>query len=275
MNFEKLEYQVGEIPEAPQLLEIEASGHARYYSHTNETTPSVPEIGIYETTLSAAEMHSLEQLLAEPPIGTLPDHSGRVRSGELYRRLRVAFDGAVVDKLVGPREPVVGDLNRVFERMEQIVTQTRSHPFRVMGVDLQRPGIENGRRVLTVQMTLSNRGQETVKCRNPLAWKDTSSGWFFLEIWPGPPASADAGAVTVLTPNQLEVIAGSTVDAAAPVLVLERGASASFRVSAPLPGVHSGNYVVRLHFASTTDRIQAQTVLRGELLSKTVKVTVP
>jgi hypothetical protein len=274
MNFEKLEYQVGEIAEAPQLLEIEASGHARYYSHTNETTPGVPEIGIYETSLSAAEMDSLEHLLEEPPIRTLPDHSGRVRSGELYRRLRVTFDGAVVDKLVGPREPVVGDLNRVFERMEQIVTQARSHPFRVMRMDLQRPGVENGR-VLTVEMTLSNRGQETVKCRNPLAWKDTSSGWFFLEIWPGPPAGADAGAVTVLTPNQLEVTPGSIVDAAAPVLVLERGASASFRVSAPLPGVHPGNYVVRLHFASTTDRIQAQTVLRGELLSKTVKVTVP
>ena len=53
MSFDTLEYQIGDMPEAPQTLVVNRLGRARYTSHTNRETFERPEMGIYETVLPA------------------------------------------------------------------------------------------------------------------------------------------------------------------------------------------------------------------------------
>jgi hypothetical protein len=273
MNLQKLEYLVGEIPDAPQLLEIVASGQTRYYSHTNESTPNLPEIGVYEMTLSRAEIQAIEGLLGGVTLGTVPDHRGRVRSGERYQRLRVTVAGTIIEKLVGPREPVDAGLRRILDGLEQVVARVRTHPRRVLHMNVGLPAINNTA-VLAVPMTLSNAGNETLACVDPVMLGGSGYGWLSIELWSARPSSVNPDLIT-LHPNRVEVESPMPSNRTISIVQLAPGAAAAFRLLVPLPPMPAGEYSVRVQYAATVDRIQDHEVLRGELFSQTVRLTVP
>src|SRR6476660_450771 len=106
MKFDELTYTVAEMMGPPQKLTIRADGAMRYESHSNTSTPDNPEIGVYEGTLSPAEMAALNHSVADPPFQNLPDHRGRVAAGDRYQRLAVSTGSGRDEVMIGTREPV-------------------------------------------------------------------------------------------------------------------------------------------------------------------------
>ncbi len=168
MSFDKITYLSAEIPQTPQTLTIDANGQARYESHTNEATPDYPEIGIYETTLPASEVQTLSSLLNNPLFNSLPDHSGRVMSGDRWKRIRVTAGKETSEKLVGTREAVDPGMSKIIDGLDQVVVKLKSHPQQALRIELTQPTI-NSAWVLTATMSLSSTGVQSINCRNPLA----------------------------------------------------------------------------------------------------------
>lgn len=272
MNFQRLQYQVADLSEAPQLLNIDTSGQARYDSHTNENTSNLPEIGTYETTLSRAEIQAIEGLLT--PLRGLPDHTGRVLSGERYRRLRVTVAGTMIEKLVGTRHPVDASLSRILDGLDQVIVRVRSHPRRVLRLDLGEPAMKSAE-LLMVPIKLSNLGTENLACADPVQLSGSEHGWLSVELSPAhSPATGSADSVTV-HPTSVEYQATPPANRTISVLELGRGASAAFRLLVPLAPVHGREYVIRVQFATTVGRIKDHDVIRGEVVSQTVRLTAP
>lgn len=271
MNFDRLEYLNGVMAQAPQELTIEAGGRARYVSHTNETTPDVPEIGIFEALLPAAEIQSLADLLANPPLAALPDHSGRVPSGDGYRSIRVLSGSTAVQKHLGAEEPVDAGLRRVLDRLDQLIALVLQHPRQVLRVELAQPAVDTG--ILSATMLMSSAGTEPVGFRHPSELLRASNGWLSIHIWSDRPGSRDMLTLKAARVEDLRPLKEPQVNPS--VVVLPPKLSASFRLHIPLPPRRSGPHLCRVSYASFADQIATQKVIRGELLSKPVRVVVP
>ena len=276
MKFDKIEYLISELPEAPDVLTVEANGLARYELHSNETTPEHPEIGTYQTTLSVAEIQSLEKLLDAPPFKSLPDHWGKVRSGERSRRIRVIARSEKSEKLVGSRAPVDPAMRRVIDALDQVILKVKSHPEQTLRIKLIQVTVSPGK-MLTAVLSLSNSGSELLSCRNPSNMMGGTDCQLSFQAWPDKPRSdLRPEDLTIVNPTDVHPLdsSGRPSDIT-PFIEVAPGATISFRVHSMLVVRNTGRYVIRVFYANSAKEVSGRRVLVGQLFSETVKVNIP
>ena len=272
MKFERIEYLVGELAEAPQEFDIEATGLSRYISHTNESTPKLPEIGIYETMLSDSDIQWLTGALTNPPFASLPDHSGRIPSGSGYRFVRVFSESQAIDKKVGAEEPINPDLRKIINWLDQTIIKVAQHPKEVLRIELTQTGF-NSEHMLTAIFVMSNPGVRSISCRDPQALLSASNGWLSAHLWSDQPDAKDMMSIKV---KHIEVVSSvRELQGDKSVLVIPPKSSASFRIRVTVPIEESGMYFCRLSYANFAKRIADSNLIVGELLTNPVKTAVP
>ena len=276
MSFEKLEYSVAELETAPHLLTVQADGRARYETHSNAGWPELPEIGAYETTLAPDELRALNQALAAPPFKDLPDHWGRVPSGDRVRRIRLTSAGESAEKLVGTREPVDPRTQNLIRLLDQLAAQVARKPVQVLRLTLSQAAVDADG-VLTATLTFASVGPQALVCRNPVGPPVPAPPTVLVEAWPDKPAgqltaydvvrgAASAMQVVTLPP---------TAGADQPGLPLPSGQSAAFQLRAS-PGFRvAGTHVVRVRFVNDLREAASAPLVYGEIYSSMVKVQVP
>jgi len=276
MSFQELEYSLAELSTAPHVLTVQASGRARYETHTNAAWPDLPEIGVYETTLTADELRALNQALATPPLRDLPDHWGRVPSGDRCHRIKVRAYGQTTEKLIGTREPVDPRTQKLISYLDQVVAGVARRPVQVLRLTLSDAAVSAGGALAGV-LTLASVGPQDLACRNPLGPPEPAPVRLSLEAWPDlPPGQLTAhhvarGAVAALEPLKLPPGASPT----SLVVPLPAGESAAFRWRARLDFRMAGSHTVRLRLASDLSRAADFNLIHGELYSNMLKVPVP
>lgn len=264
MSFERLEYLDGVMAEAPQVLTVLASGHARYETHTNERAPDRPEIGVYETMLPAATVRALAALLLHPPFASLADHSGRIPSGDGYRFVAVTDDGETVEKKVGPDEPVGAGLRKVLDSLDRIVADVRQHPARVLRLALADPAVDADG-VLRATVELSNPGPQPIAVADPAGLAAAGDGWLVLHCWADRP---DADVMATVRPSSVAAPPGAAVEGGR--LRIAPGGVLPVAVVATVGVERRRGHVCRASLASFRDAGGEPPLMRGEVLSRPV-----
>jgi hypothetical protein len=270
MKFDRIEYAVAEMAQAPQSLLIAASGDARYESHRSTGTP---EIGVYEWTVPAGDLASLGGALGGVSLASLPDHMGRILAGDRFRKLTVISGSEVTEKAVGTAQPIDARLLALMNQLDALATRVAEHPRQVLGIEVADVSM-GANRTVDLTLTLSSRGTQAVVCRSPVALVGAPDGWVSIQLWPNVPvAQLAAGDILRAVANKVDDRRDPPSFAA--VLELPPGGSASFRVQAKLPDAKAGASVVRVSYASFAPGASGRPLLIGEVLSKTVKIDVP
>lgn len=276
MRFDRIEYLNAVLEEAPQSLIIDASGRARYESHSNAETPDHAEIGNYETTLARERVEQLSGALDNPPFGSLPDHWGQVLPSDHYRRIRLVTRTETIEKMVGTRQPVNPALRELIRQLDEIANEVARHPRQILRIELAQAGISSTGE-MTATLTLSNSGTEPVAYRNPVRMIGADDAHLSLQIWPDKPASElraeDMFTVDVETATAARPSGGGEADPA--VITIPSAASVSFRLQARLPSSRAGTYLTRALYETLTRAIEGNPVMTGEVFSRTVKVNIP
>lgn len=267
MMFDGLTYQIGEIPENPQILQIDGSGRARYESHTNEHSPDPPEIGIYEANLNAVEVSALLTLLESPPLSAVPDHWGQVRSGELYRRIKMTQGANTTEKLVGTRLAVAPEMRRVIDALDRIVARTKTNPVQTLHLDWSDPAVDAQHR-FTATVSLTNRGVQDATCSSP-GQGAPADGVLSIEAWPDVPQPDPNDLVTTGVDSVQTAAAGGTLPA---MLTIPPKGSSSFRIGATLQVKRQGPHLVRLVYRSLASPPGSGRMLTGMIVSKTARI---
>ncbi len=273
MKFDRLEYIIAESPELPDILVVEADGRAHYESHSNESTPVHPEIGIYETNLTGSEIQSLEGTLNTPLFEAIPDHWGHVRSGERFRRIRVTTGLEKKEKLVGFRAPIDPAMRRIMDALDQIVLKVRLHPYQTVLAKIEQIIIGNDK-VLTAVLMLSNTGPESVRCRNPVDLNEGTYGQLLFQAWSDKPR-ADLRPEDLIIANPLSPEDLRPGENALPFIEIGPGAKFSFCVRFSLGLQRTGRYLIRAFFSNSTAEMGGKSALTGELFSQTVAIDLP
>jgi hypothetical protein len=275
MQFSKLEYLYSVMEQKPDILTIDNSGHARYESYSNVETPYHPEIGAYEKDLSRNEMELLQRMLDNPPLENTPDHWGRVRPSDHYKRIRVRFGAKTLEKLVGTREPVEPSLRALIDHLDRTVAQVRTQPQLTLRSTLSEMRASPAG-VVMAKLSLFNSGTQPVLCRNPAKLLAAPDGKLAIELWPDKPPgvlqaedsiSADVGeVVTVRLPVNVPI--------EHEIVQIPPKESASFRIRANVQLKKVGVYMARLLYMTTAEEINGRIPLVGELYSAPMQVTV-
>jgi len=270
MSFANVEYWNNDLPSAPQQLTVHADGRVRYESHSNWGALDRPELGVYETTLGGGELASLAQLVAMPTFAGLPDHWGKVDSGEHFRRIRVTSPGSTSEKLVGTRTPIDPGLQRVFGELDRIVELVVAHPGRVVRSEIEHlvVGTEG---TVTLDLRLRALGTGPVRMRSPIDLTSGESGWITVTAWPDPPppgAVATTASIIAVTPFDPPEPTGHEPS----VVELRPGESARFRVRATLSSTPRGPIAVRVTLANFLPEVAQHDVLVGEVSTTTTTV---
>ncbi len=275
MKFDKIEYLITGTSTTPTVLTVEASGVARYESPTNETTPGFPEIGTYQTTLPAAEVQSLGTVLDTPPFQDLPDHWGKVRSGERSRRIRVVTGSATSEKFIGFSEAIAPTMLRVISALDQTVAKVRTHPHKTLRIQVAEVAVGPDRG-LTAVLTLSNTGTMPTICRTPPGMIAGEGCQLVVQAWPDKPRSElRPGEVLFAKVAGAEAVQASDTSAAAPCREFAPKAPASFRIRATLEGRNAGAHLVRVIYGNKSPQAGGREVLVGDLFSDAVRVVIP
>jgi hypothetical protein len=287
MDLDSLEYQVSELAVAPETLTIDRQGHATYRSHTNWHALDRPRMGVYRTTLPPGDVERLSSLLARPPFAGLPDHWGNVLPGDRYRRVRAIGKASKAEKLVGTKERVDPALARVLDELDRLVGMVSQHPRQVVAIEVMKPTVRSDG-TLSFILALTGAGAEPVVCRNPadlVAAADNGS--IAVSVWPNRPGvavpSEDMQALKARSIKRIGPPAPASAPAAASpvpvavgaVLELGPGETAEFRVEAALPSPPPRSAVVRVTYSNFAASLANRDLLVGELVSRTVLVSVP
>jgi len=272
MKFDRIDYTVAEMAQAPQSLTLAASGAARYVSHTSAGAPGRPEIGVYEWTVPGGDLASLGASLGGAPLASIPDHMGRILSGDRYRKVSVTAGSEVTDKAVGTVEAVDPRLLALLNQLDAVAAKVAEHPREVLGIEVADVTMSADRTV-QLTLTLESRGTQAVVCRSPVALVGAPDGWVALDLWPDVPV-AQLRAGDVLRADATRVDEAQQPPSFAAVLELPAGKSASFRVQAKLPDARPGASVVRLSLASFAPGAAGRPLLVGEVRSKTLAIDV-
>jgi|GEM_PF-2410827 len=276
MDFETIEYLDSELPVAPQKLNIDRQGHARFESHTNWSSLDVPEMGVYQTTLAETELQQLAATLTTPPFQSLPDHWGKVRPGDRTQRIRVTTNGTATEKLVGSSDPIDPGLKRVLDLLSRVAVAAKQQPLQVVRLDLQQANIGQDGATLSLTLSLTNIGTDPVAVRSPGHLVPEANGSLSITLWPNAPA-------TQLKPEDQRIALVTSVRASAPpatasaaiTLELAPGASAEYIAELALPSAAPGSTNVRLTYANYVERPEQREVLVGELLSRPTLINLP
>ena len=271
MEFKKIEYRVSEFMGPPQTLLVTADGRARYESYSDVGNFDRPEIGVYETTLSAAETAELNRLVNEPPLQNLPDHWGRIAAGDRYKRISLTTASNSLEKIVGTHESVDSRLKTVLDGLDGIVAGVMRHPRQTIRIEMSDASVDSSGKI-NAEFTLSNTGIEAANCVNPV----TVAGGPDIAIrgWPDrAPSTFQAGDAFNASVGQVQDL-GSGGASVTPVLQIVPGTPRRFRFSAVLPLHSSGAYIMQLHYQNTNQEVGGKTVLLGEIYSKSFQIDV-
>jgi hypothetical protein len=272
MNFNQLTYTVSVMMGPPQTLTLEADGSLRYESHSNLLTPEVPEIGTYRARLSAPELASLREALEAPPFQTLPDHYGHITPGDRYRRISLSSASGKCEKMVGTREPVNPDLQRVLDRLDAIVKVALRSPLQTLHMDAPRMTVTGSEGVI-VDFDLRNTGTEPAVMLNPVFLQGTPAltvrGRSDAALTGhGPSENFSFDAEKVLAEGRRTLAEEKSVR-------LGPGETLHFRAGVRLASLPSQSYVLKLVYQSSEGKSGADAPLVGELFSEDVRVSVP
>lgn len=270
MRFDLLEYSVADFPSMPQLLRVDGNGHARYESHTNEFTPDLPEIGVYESDLTAAEMNTITALVETSSFKALPDHWGQADSGDRFRRLRVHRANETVEKLVGTDQPVDPNLQQIFDQLDKIITAVRAHPVRALRLTLAEVSLNQTGR-WEAALILTNIGSQTLHCWKPSRQINPDSA-LHVELWPKRPSVA--ARPEDLRTAQVEVLDKTGAQSTGvSIIELAPSQSTSVRIEAKLPLEKAGGtFMSRVSYANMAAPGADGDVITGEVFSKRVEV---
>lgn len=274
MKFDRIEYDVAEMAEAPESLIVDGTGAARFASHSNRGALDRPEIGLYQHTISADDLAAIERLVT--PLGavaSIPDHMGKIASGDRYRRLVIKRGAEAAQKAVGTRAPVDARLSAIFAELDGVAQKLLAHPRAALGIAVGAASMGRDK-VLRFELTLSARGSEAVVCRSPVALVGAPDGWVSVQLWPNVPVKT-LGAGDIHRASAAKVDDARKPPSFAATLELAPGASATFRVEAKLPDAKRGASVIRVSVGSFAPGPPGRPWLVGEVQSKTVDVEVP
>lgn len=257
MTLRKVEYLVAELPEHPQQLIITREG-MRYESHSNLTRPESLGIGVFERRLERAEMEAIESQLDPVRLRLLPDHYGKVLSGDRSKRIRLtADDGTIIEKLVGTKLPVDPTLQRAIDWLDRLADDVTRYPRQVLLMSLQ--DVTLGREgEFSATLILSGAGDQPVRFRPPRGQPDAPDGLLTLYWWPytgGPKSNVQAA------PIISQVSTASTP-----------GALATFRIRSRLEGGSAGAMALQVRYLNMASKLDASDVLLGQLFSSPIVV---
>lgn len=269
MKYELIEYISSGIPSMPQVLTIDSSGRGSYTSHTNEADPEPPEIGRYETVLTAEQAGAVRKVFETLPFESLDDHWGQVRPGEDYRRIKVTTAEGTVEKLIATRLPVNAGIRNLIEALDKVIAQVRSSPRQTLRLEMDSPDAgADGQLEFTI--TLSNSGTEAIAFPNPVTAKTDSDGAFALQAWPDKdPSELRSGDLSEIRIEKIEV--ARTTDPAsttAQILKLAPGESITFKALGTSPFKQPGSYVVRASYTNYTGETAEPPLIRGLVFSR-------
>ena len=273
MKFERLEYLVA-LSKTPQTLIIDTAGDATFTSYTNAQTPERPEIGVYRTVLPASEITSLERLLATPPVADLPDHSGRVLSGDQTRLLKLALKTQTIAKFVGTTEPVDQNLDRDFAKLDTVVHQVQQHPLAVLQFRIFQSALDPSG-TLRLNAGFSNLGIQTLYCRNPqdiLDAEEAMDGRLIVNIWPDKPLSQlEADDIVALKVQEVkQLFVHEKVVTSQGVVEIPPGGWIQFEFSISCGLKTTDGYVIRATYANELHKktTNGKPLIVGEILSR-------
>lgn len=273
MKFDLLEYSVADFPSMPQLLRIDGNGHARYESHTDEYTPDPPEIGVYETDLTSAEMQTITAMVETPSFKSIPDHWGKTNSGDRFRRLRVRQSKESIEKLIGTDQPVDQRLQQILDLLDKMVVVVRAHPVRALRITLaevsfNRMGRWEGTLILT------NSGSQTLSCWKPSRLLNPADSALRVELWPNrAPDAPGPGDLSTAQAEVTENIGQQSRDVS--IIKLAPSQSTSVRIEAKFTQDNiAGIYISRVSYSNMVVPAASGDVIIGEIFSKTFEVVV-
>jgi hypothetical protein len=257
---------------APETLTVRADGTLRYESHTNGFRPAQQDIGMYETTIPEASLRELESALSDPPLDTLPDHSGRLPVDGRERRVVVTFDHRTVTKTVNTAEPVDARLERIMARLDALAKVALGSAIRVLHVDLEHVTVDEKRGFEAVAV-LSNPGPQAVQCRVPTSLMGQEAGRLAIDAWQDRDPRAHPWVRSpVSAVEELSRTGGATVEGR--VLELPPRAEIAYRIQARLAEADDGPSSVQLVYNNLETPLDDRPMLTGELRA-TAKTTVP
>jgi hypothetical protein len=271
MKFDELTYTVAEMMGPPQKLTIRADGAMRYESHSNTSTPDNPEIGVYEGTLSPAEMAALNHSVADPPFQSLPDHRGRVAAGDRYQRLAVSTGSGRDEVMIGTREPVDSQLKKLFARLDQVVARAMKYPKRTVRLTVSRAEIDD-KGSLVIDFELAAGGGEPVVIVNPSKLAG-GPGLTVRGVPDKSPAEFQSGEVISSEVEKLEEM--RDVPPEDMFVQLAPGQTITARARTRIVVPTSQTYQLQLIYQNTTEYPERLDVLIGELNSRRIRMKVP
>jgi len=266
MNFDRVEYTVATMEEAPQLLVVEANGKATLESHSNMYSLTDPQIGTYQTTLAQDQMEELATALNQPPFGTLPDHWGKVAPAERYQRVRVVDGSKTQEKLVTARLPIDSHLQTVLKLLDQITAKVKTHPLGTLQIKITSAELKG--HSLRVAFTLSDSGSRPILIRSPADLSKAPDGNIAIQAWPDR-KDARADEVKHIKVNAIE----SELPEAAGPLEIQPEASRPYNIVSEVD-LERVPYVVRVEYRSVKKDMDGRRLLYGELFSVPTRVSV-
>ena len=266
MNFDRVEYTIATMEEAPQVLVVEADGKATCESHSNMYSLADPQIGTYQTTLAQDQMEELATALNQPPFGTLPDHWGKVAPAERYQRVRVVNGSKTQEKLVTARLPIDSHLQAVLELLDQITAKVKTHPLRTLQIKITRAELKG--HSLRVAFSLSNSGSRPIIIRSPADLLNAPDGGMPVQAWPDR-KDVRADEVKHIKVNAIE----SELPEATGPLEIQPEASRPYDIVSEVD-LEKAPYVVRVEYRSVKKDWDGRKLLYGELFSVPMKIAV-
>ena len=165
----------------PETLTVRADGTVEYESHTNVTRQAQQDIGMYATSLPERALRELESALSDPPLETLPDHSGRLIVDGRPQTVRVTTHHGTVTKTVN-EEPVDSRLARVLDRLDGLTKIALRSPRRVLHVDMDQVSVDEQRTLVAIAV-FSNPSPEAVDCRVPTSLVREEVNLLAIDSW--------------------------------------------------------------------------------------------
>jgi len=267
MNFDKIEYLIGDDPDAPDTLVVAASGQARFSLHSNEFAPDEPEIGVFQSMLPPERIASLNGILETPPFAGLPDHWKKIRPGERNRRIRLTHAADVIEKFLAFRDPIDSSMQRVLDTLDALAHDLKAHPWRALRLEIVRVDVSKEQE-LTVLLNFSNIGQQPIALRAPVRMPDDELCQLRFELWPDKAKSElQADDLIAQRPQLVENLDGIEFTSTN-VLDLAPGETASFGVRLSIGSGRKGRYVVRAVYVHGYDQADGREVMSGELFSR-------
>jgi hypothetical protein len=254
----------------PETLTVRADGSIEYESHTNVTRAAQQDIGIYTATLPERALRELESALSDPPLETLPDHSGSLVFDGRPQTIRVTSAHGTVTKTVN-EEPVDPRLARVLARLDGLAKIALRSPRRALHVDMNQVSVDELRTMVAIAV-FSNQSPEAVDCRVPTSLVGEEANLLAIDSWQDAEPRAHPWVRTPVSAiEELSRSGGATVQGL--VLHLPPRAAVAYRIRATLAEADDGPSSVQLlyrHFGTAG----GPPMLVGELRA-TAKATVP